>query len=348
MSLSNRDQIHQTHLQVVASDDGDSDSQSRLQLRAAAAVQSKGCYRRRAIRSKGAVLVLLICACVDTGKLSALNQLLESLLQMQPTLRDSQALLFFVYIVVGVAIPQMFYPVAGWLADARFGRHKVIQTGLWCMWMGQCALSATLLLFQLLQGRYPAYHLAFMYGLFPTAFVIINVGLAGFQANIIQFGIDQMLDASGEQLSAFIHWYYWSTFVGGATFSVVLKRFIPIYTLYVVEAGINVLLLSVALLCWYKLKNWLIIEPHSQNPFKTVFDVIKFASKHSRPIYRSALTYWDDTPLSRLDLGKSKYGGPFSVEEVENVRSFFAITAVLLSLGLFVTADNSVRVKCIA
>ena len=148
-------------------------------------------------------------------------------------------------------------------------------------------------------------------------------------------------------MSAFIHWYYWSTFIGGALLSVVLKNFLRTYTLYVLEIGIDTLLLSVALLCWYKLKHWLIIEPQCQNPFKTVYNVVKFASKHKHPIYRSALTYWDDTRPSRLDLGKSKYGGPFSTEEVENVKSFLAITVVLLSLGLYITAENTVRTALI-
>ena len=29
-----------------------------------------------------------------------------------------------------------------------------------------------------------------------------------------------------------------------------------------------------------------LFQPHSQDPFKTVYDVIRFASKHNRPIYR--------------------------------------------------------------
>ena len=126
-------------------------------------------------------------------------------------------------------------------------------------------------------------------------------------------------------------------------FSTVMSNFLNGYTLYALVFGIETLLLSVALLCWYKLKHWLIMEPQCQNPFKLVYDVIRFASKHKRPIYRSALTYWDDRRPSRIDLGKSKYGGPFSTEEVESVKSFIAITGVLLSLGPFVTSDNTVR-----
>lgn len=36
---------------------------------------------------------------------------------------------------------------------------------------------------------------------------------------------------------------------------------------------------------------------------------------------------------SRFDLGKSKYGGPFTVEEVEDVKVFYEILKVMLSFG---------------
>ena len=38
-------------------------------------------------------------------------------------------------------------------------------------------------------------------------------------------------------------------------------------------------------------------------------------------MYRSALTYWENKIPSRVDLGKRKYGGPFSEEDVENVKN---------------------------
>ena len=50
--------------------------------------------------------------------------------------------------------------------------------------------------------------------------------------------------------------------------------------------------------------------------------MLKFAAKHKAPVNRSALTYWEDDIPSRLDLGKSKYGGPFTTEQVEDVKTF--------------------------
>ena len=41
---------------------------------------------------------------------------------------------------------------------------------------------------------------------------LIALGL--YEANAIQFGMDQMLDASSEQLSSFVYWYFWCIDIG--------------------------------------------------------------------------------------------------------------------------------------
>ena len=45
---------------------------------------------------------------------------------------------------------------------------------------------------------------------------VLGVGL--FEANAIQFGLDQLLEALTPKLITFIHWYYWSQNVGGLIF----------------------------------------------------------------------------------------------------------------------------------
>ena len=48
-------------------------------------------------------------------------------------------------------------------------------------------------------------------------------------------------------------------------------------------------------------------------------------------INRSAFTYWDNKTPSPIDLGKQKYGGSFTEEEVEDTKTFWRIVTVLLS-----------------
>ena len=78
----------------------------------------------------------------------------------------------------------------------------------------------------------------------------------------------------------------------------------------------------------------LIIEPKSPQSLKNIYRVLKFAAKHKAPLNHSAFTYWEEDMPSRLDLGKSKYGGPFTTEQVEDVKTFFRLLLVFLPVWL--------------
>ena len=77
-----------------------------------------------------------------------------------------------------------------------------------------------------------------------------------------------------------------------------------------------------------------IFEHHNSkgNPYKLVYGVISFAIKHKKPIRRSAFTYCDDERPSRLDFGKQRYGGPFTTEQVEDVKVMINIVKVLIAV----------------
>ena len=81
---------------------------------------------------------------------------------------------------------------------------------------------------------------------------------------------------------------------------------------------------------------WLITEPKSPQSLKIIYQVLKFAAKHKAPLNRSALTYWEEDIPSRMDLGKSRYGGPFTTEQVEDVKTFFKI--IVIQIPLFIVS----------
>ena len=60
--------------------------------------------------------------------------------------------------------------------------------------------------------------------------------------------------------------------------------------------------------------------------------MLRYAWKHTCPENRSAFTYWEEDIPPRIDLGKSKYGGPFTTEEVEDTKSFFRIILLFFAL----------------
>ncbi len=96
---------------------------------------------------------------------------------------------------------------------------------------------------------------------------------------------------------------------------------------------LSIIILVISLSIANYKQRWFMVDPGGNNPYKLVYKVIRFAWLHKIPVNRSAFTYCEDELPSRLDLGKSKYGGPFTTEQVEDVKVFLGILKVLLSIG---------------
>ena len=70
-----------------------------------------------------------------------------------------------------------------------------------------------------------------------------------------------------------------------------------------------------------------------------------FSCKYSCIVYTRAMsgafTYWEEDIPCRIDLGKNKYGGPFTNEEVEDTKTFLRILPLLLCLfGYHLAGDG--------
>ena len=87
----------------------------------------------------------------------------------------------------------------------------------------------------------------------------------------------------------------------------------------------------------HKLENISLIK----NPIKLINRVLCYARKHKYPENRSALTYWEEEAPSRLDLGKNKYGGPFTEEEVEDVKTVFRMLPLFIGFFAIILYDDS-------
>ncbi len=289
-------------------------------------------YGFRRVRSKGAILVLVLNTLVDIGFYGTLGLVFQRLLDSELSLSPDGLVSFFYGLLV-FGIPFMLYPVAGWLADVHYGRYKVIRASLWFIFVG---FLIQFVAFAIHYNHSDGWYNYFVfYGVTPLVFICINIGLAGFQANIIPFGLDQLPSGSSEEFSAFIHWYYWTRNLGIGIVLTVLICTVHRDLTIVIQSAVELVCISVALIVCYVLKERLVIEPPGNNPFKTVYRVLKFASQHKSPINRSSFTYWEDKLPSRMDLGKSRYGGPFSTESVEDVKTFLQIAGILLSLWCF-------------
>ena len=274
-------------------------------------------YRWRWYKKKGVVILLLWSFAAFSVVNFAMNEFVISGTS-QNVQRNS-------LIILGTTI---FFPLAGWLADVYFGRYKVVKVCIILMWIGAVLYSTSLVS----KAASLNSHKKVFEAMSSIAVLLICIGLGGFQANIIQFSMDQLFDSSSEEIVSYIISYCWSFFAGNVLFgfaSCICSKFNALFSL------IFPLLLTLAVSSDFLFNHWLVKEPVTHNPLKLILKVLWYAVKNKHPRQRSAFTYWDDRRYSRIDLGKSKYGGPFTTEQVEDVKTFFRIFGIIIPVCMF-------------
>ena len=224
--------------------------------------------------------------------------------------------------------------VAGWLADAKFGMYKVVRVGMLLILLCSVLNCAMMLVREKL-------HEMFNTVCFSVISCSFYIGYSAFITGSTQLGLDQMPDASSENICSFIAWAVFSTLAGiwtsGLVGGVWKECFNPELrsTYDQIWSLAQVLCMTVALVSDFLLTpKLLIIEPKSPQSLKVIYQVLMFAAKHKAPLNRSALTYWENDIPSRLDLGKSRYGGPFSTEQVEDVKTALRIVVVSITFWI--------------
>ena len=71
-----------------------------------------------------------------------------------------------------------------------------------------------------------------------------------------------------------------------------------------------------------------------------ILSELNYAQKNKCTWNCSTYTYLDEEKPSRLDLGKRKFGGPFTVEEVEDVKTVLHIISLLVMVtGIVLSLD---------
>ena len=89
---------------------------------------------------------------------------------------------------------------------------------------------------------------------------------------------------------------------------------------------------------------WLDTHNKTGNPIKLIFQVLNYTRKNKYPRLRSALTYIDEEHPSRIDFGKHKFGGPFTEEEVEDVKTVYRLTPLLVAAFGMRTQSSSLGI----
>ena len=292
---------------------------------------------------KAAILVILCCFLMHMS-------MIGSDFCFYHTVNNDGMLAF----LISQSVAYLFYPLLGWLADVYFTRYKFALSSFIMMIVCTVLTSASAVLFL----SFIHYRSLFFFGGVSLVIGLIAMGL--FESTATQFGMDQMPEAASDQLSMFVHWYYWSCNVGRlivvycstavlafysqCTIKVTIQSptdlfddlhpnyFTIMCSAIFIMAGLQLACACIGLYVLVYFKKHFNIDRTGDHPLKLIYNVLKYAWNHKCPERRSAFTYWEEDIPPRIDLGKSKYGGPFTTEEVEDTKTFFSILLLLLSL----------------
>ena len=259
------------------------------------------------------------------------------------------------------AISYLLYPLAGLLAEMGVSRYKLMLTGTVLAFVGKflescCETqididcnSSNITSFPL--DTVHCFNSKVSFVGICVGIVMIQIGLAMFEANVIQFGVNQLPDyAQTDKNRIFVNWYIWTTFVlnlvdFGIVYAVLLSfdsesrfRNIAIVSSMILSAWLVVL---IPCMCMCR-KHLNATNEMKYCPISHIWKVLDFARKHKQPLRRSALAHAGGESSSRIDYAKKKYGGPFTTDQVEDVKTFCRISLILLTLfGSMLQSDSS-------
>ena len=237
-------------------------------------------------------------------------------------------------------------PFASFVADVKFGRFKTLVSST-------CVVILSNSIFIIgVYGIFTVHEFNFLHYIFLSLTCAGSLaslcGMVFFLCNIIQFGTDQLRDVPTRYSVLFLYAIYWcDSIVNLLTVCISLpgkniiidhyRNYIYVdklkSSLLLASSGCFVALSILVVFIVHKKKHWLLTEHLGGNPYLLTWRVVKFAAQHNKPIRRSAFTYCESDYPSRLDFGKQRYGGPFTTEQVEDVKTLLNILKVLLCLG---------------
>ena len=250
------------------------------------------------------------------------------------------------------------YPVLGWISDTWVKHRFMINLSFGVSAISSFVITVILVINILKPSDFVASYEDVGFLIIVSTVVLGVAGLGMYEANAIQYSLHQMIEASSETLSSFIHWYYWCSTITPALvyYSFFLSMFIMMRCImefeesnkgnkyigeaFVIPAGVSFLFLSLATIYVIKIKKRTTSESMI-NPIKDIFKVLHYSWCHKCPERRSAFTYWENQIPSRINLGKEKYGGPFTNEQVEDVKCTLILLLLMISLfGINLSDDG--------
>ena len=227
-------------------------------------------------------------------------------------------------------------PFVIWLADKTIGRYEMVKFGSIITFIASIFLYLVIIL---QEGS--VLRIISFFGLM----VPLRIGTACFSTAILPFLTDQLIGATSDELSAVVQWYIWAHYFGWGSAQTVF--FLVDYHYpnneVIVKGMVFLFAIPLALiiisdcLC----QQWLDKTHKVSDPIKLIVQVLNYTRKHSYPERRSAFTYIDEEHPTRMDYGKDKFGGPFTEEEVEDVKTVLRLIPLIICVSYFRIADET-------
>ena len=167
--------------------------------------------RHLCLPSKAAILILCWMAMVGVAYYAAVD--FAAMLIASNVHHFSSILIHDVISYATLALVLIFYPLSGFIADVFCGRLKMVKSSIVVLLISFVLVGATLVVVKTMK-QYNYYSFTHDQGILVIILACLSlllfiIGLVGYQANIIQLGLDQLFEAPSQYLGLFIHYATW-------------------------------------------------------------------------------------------------------------------------------------------
>ena len=263
-----------------------------------------------------------------SGRKIVLLLMWEVLFKLSLGLLLGNVVLDYEIISITMCLSLLLAPLVGLLADVRFGRYEIIKTGSLISFFA-CLLHY----FALLMGEDASLWKTL---LLCTATILICLGDTCYSAAMLPILTDQIVGATSNELCAVVRWYYWAKNIGFGLCDIIIYLVIDRYGIKFESVLFFAVPLAVIIISDCLCQQWLDRTHKVTNPIKLIIQVLNYTRKHRYPERRSAFTYIDEEQPARMDFGKKKFGGPFTEEEVEDVKTVLRLIPMVVCFSLFI------------
>ena len=222
--------------------------------------------------------------------------------------------------------------IGGWIADTLLGRYNTIYGGSLLYLVGTILLAAVTFNY----GDVHKLGTGSKEGFLGISLLLISAGTGGIKANVSPLGADQIENEGATVVQRFFDWFYWFIQLGSFlayTAVVTVQQDFSFFYGYVITASS----IFVAIILFVSGRNYYIIQPHKESYMADTCKIIWQGLKKNRCICRGF------NGLHWLDRVKESFGGIWSDQRVEDVKTVVRIAPIFLTFILYWTIYGQVR-----